>query len=83
MSSTLRLSPYSSTIVLTTGPRLSVSSVVTRLRPTNATPTVRPDFSDLKNPLPTHTPMIVKMIGIMTEAPSPSIQLMTSMQRRL
>ena len=79
MSSTLRFSPYSSTIVLITGPRLSVSSVVTMLSPTNATPTVRPDLSDLTKPRPTQVPMIVKMIGIITEAPSPRIQLMTSM----
>lgn len=46
-----------------------VSRAVTTPKPTKPTPTKRPDFRALPNFIPMHMPMIVKIIGIITDAP--------------
>jgi hypothetical protein len=48
---------------------LLVRRAVTIPKPTNPTPTYRPDFKDFPNFMPIHRPMIVKRIGIITDAP--------------
>ncbi len=50
-------------------PKLLVSRAVTMPSPTNPTPTKRPDFSALPKCIPMHSPITVKMIGIITDAP--------------
>ena len=53
--------------------KLLVSRAVTTPKPTKPTPTQRPDFSAFPNFIPIHKPIIVKIMGIMTDAPRPMI----------
>ena len=49
--------------------KLFVNKAVTTPSPTKPTPTKSPDFSALLNFIPIHMPIIVKIIGIITDAP--------------
>ena len=68
-SITERLRPNLSAICDTAGARLLPIKPVTRFRPMNPIPTVKPARKDLPKPAPKMQPITQIMIGIITVAP--------------